>query len=194
MTAKLKKQMIMIGVLSLVFVGVLANSILTVKKKKKEREALNKPATPQTSSKDDENNVSTKSVSSGADIPLSTRPTKAVLKKEALEEQKRIAGGEWGKDPFYHTKAIDDGSNNSKKEHDRPSYVMPDIKEVISNSFELTGISKIGDIYSAVVNRKIVRVGDTIASDSHSFPVVDIQKDRIILNVNGGEYEIKLKK
>ena len=104
MTSKEKKQFIMIGVGLLIFAGVLTNSIMKVNKKKKAKA----PQTPQAEVKSPEGIVkdaqamAAVNASGNEDLPLSSMPTKAVLKKEALEDQRRVAEGEWAKDPFYH--------------------------------------------------------------------------------------------
>ena len=193
MTKKQKQQMIMIGVLLAVFAGVLKNSIMTVKKKKKGNKKP--PETSENTAKEIVKQAQTqvKSAADDAPLPLSQRPTKTALKKQAFEDQKRIAEGEWGPDPFYHEAEKKPDSNGTQTTIQRPKH-FPDIKDTIDSELNFTGISRIGSVFIAVINRKMLRVGDTFSLEETEILIKDIQKDRVIIEANGGEYELKLKR
>lgn len=193
--------MIIITVLLLILVYAVANSITAVKKKKKDAAATEK--TEESADKPAQDTTKAAPVpvpAEDAGIPLSRKPTKAQLEKEDLEEQKKIAEGEWDKDPFFHD---DMSSQQGQAPGETPgedvspeklSFGLPDTRETIRSSFQLTGISLINDTYIAVINRKMVKVGDSISNDRFKFNIKNITKDKVILEADGGEYELKLQK
>ncbi len=184
--------MIMIGVLLAVFAGVLINSIMTIKKKKKGNKKP--PETSENTAKEIVKQAQTqvKSAADDAPLPLSQRPTKTALKKQAFEDQKRIAEGEWGPDPFYH-EAEKKSDNGAQTTTQRPKH-LPNIEDTISSKLNFTGISRIGSAFIAVINRKMLRVGDKFSLEETEILIKDIQKDHVIIEANGGEYELKLKR
>ena len=197
MTKKDKRNLIITGILLVVLIGVGANMFSTLAKNKKKKESR-RPADAQTKTKDEvlkdaQNTVASFSVTDSTAIALSSRPTKAVLKKEAMDIQKKIAEGEWGADPFYHDykEPVQDKPGDDIAS---PVYGSPDVKEIVRSSFELTGISRVKNIFIAVINRKIIKTGDQLSVDTHAFDVRDITKDKVILEANGGVYELRLKK
>ena len=113
-----------------------------------------------------------------------------------MDIQRKIAGGEWGNDPFYHDykQPVQDKPGDETGLNTAPVYGSPDVKELVRSSFELTGISQVNDVFIAVINRKIIKTGDKLSSDTHAFEVCDITKDKVLLEANGGVYELRLKK
>ena len=196
MATKQQKQLAITGVLLLVFVIVLANSISTVMKKKKaasakkEEEKTEKTASDATKSAPSPASVSALSTSGYVNIKVT---------KEELLEQEKIAESEWAEDPFFHgyTQAKSeeaDTSDNGEEPEDSYVYHTPDMEERISSSFNLTGITKAGNTYIAVINRSIVKVGDSVSTQTMKVKIKDIKKDRVLLEADGGEYELKLQK
>jgi hypothetical protein len=206
MTGKQKNQMIMIGVLVLILLGVVLNSIRTVKKKKAEAEAARQkalaaqtsaaPAAPAPAAATP---VPVAAAAPSVSAPVAIPPQIEEAKPEDIEKQKQIAEGEWGTDPFYHGAAYrgseQKGSSadgtSSQDAAQQASYSLP---TTVESSLALTGITRAGENYIAVINRKIVRSGDTVSQDNLSYTVKDIQKDRVIVEMNGGSYELKLRK
>lgn len=92
----------------------------------------------------------------------------ATASEKDLEGQKKIAGLEWGLDPFYHA-------------------VKTEIYQ--SSSFVLKGVSlgKNKDGY-VFVNDQILTIGDTIAG----YKVVEVQKNKVLLTKGSEKFYLVL--
>jgi hypothetical protein len=115
-----------------------------------------------------------------------------------VDGQKKIAEGEWVKNPFFDE---DWGSGKNPPEGKGPDenpveIVVPvqNLQEEVMASMKLEGVSVAGKALMAVINRKILREGETFSTDKGTFKVKKIEKDRVLLEANGGVYELSLKK
>ena len=193
MASKQQKQIVAIGIGLVILVGALINSYMTIQKKEKGKKKP--PVASEETAKEIVKQAQTqvKSAADDAPLPLSQRPTKTALKKQAFEDQKRITEGEWGPDPFYHEAEKKPENGTAQTTIQRPKHLQ-DIKDKIDSELNFTGISRIGSAFIAVINRKMLRVGDKFSLEETEILIKDIQKDRVIIEANGGEYELKLKR
>jgi hypothetical protein len=209
MTGKQRNQMIMIGVLVVVLIAVLLNSLRTVRKKKAEAEAARQKAlaaqsaaAPAATAPAAASGTTAPAAAAApsASAPAAVLPPVEEAKPEDIKKQKEIAEGEWGSDPFYRgvaggasaqKGAAGDGASGQDATQQQAVYALPPAAE---SSLVLSGITRAGESFIAVINRKVVRTGDTVSQDTLSYTVKDIQKDKVIVEMNGGSYELKLRK
>ncbi|MCK5590401.1 MAG: hypothetical protein KAI43_13625 [Candidatus Aureabacteria bacterium] len=250
MTKKDKRNISITVVLVFVLIYFIFNAMSTIKKQKPVSTPAESPEGGKTSEeivKDAQKVVSATTTVDDSAIPLSTRSSKATLKKEAMEEQKRIAKAGWGQDPFFHKISEDNiehidethvlqpdsdidslfkltnitrTANGYTAEINRQKFIEGNtissgarsykVKKILMDSvilekdgieydlrkalFSLSGISRIGSTFIAVIDRKMLRVGDTLSDGKRTYKIKTIEKDKVILESNGGTYEIKMEK
>lgn len=105
----------------------------------------------------------------GADSVQTAVPEKRAVVAYASPKKKRINLEDWGRDPFV-------------QEQQHLDFVKS------AGNLKLTGISLRGRDRFALINSKIVKVGDEIGH----MTVAAIKKDRVILNKGGRDITIQL--
>jgi hypothetical protein len=122
-------------------------------------------------------------------------------KAEALRQQNESAQKEWGIDPFYpgfdKNTSMQGSSMTEAGTMKNPSLPLESQKkeepQSQTNDLKLTGISRIGGNYFATINRGIVKVGG-IVKNSDGTLVKEIKQESVIVERNGGRYELRLEK
>ncbi|MBN2143691.1 MAG: hypothetical protein JW774_03610 [Candidatus Aureabacteria bacterium] len=200
LSSKDKKQIMMIVGLVIVMGIIVFIQLSNVKKKKsrgktppKTESAVsneNKPSAALPSS-----SVSSDKSGNRAGNLLIKVHMKDENKDRYLKEQNESAHREWGLDPFYPNFAEEASAQLSgikaqplpeetiKKEHPAAG----------EKNLKLTGISRIGNVYYATINRSIVGVGGAV-KDSGGAVVKQINPESVIVDINGGRYELHLEK
>jgi hypothetical protein len=186
-----KKQVKMIVILLTVFIGVLVNSLIKVSKKKKGK--VPKKEKVETVSK---TVSSVKKLNKKVNF-LEKMTIKEKNKQHYIELQEKSKEKEWGEDPFYpnfeknkEKKEIIEKPGEQDNTGKEPAIPEKPPKEKIDDILTLSGISKIGKLYFATINRKMMQEGKSISG----YKVDKIQSGIVMLTKNGKVYELRLQK